>query len=231
MRRHTLLVLALVAAGASTPLLAQATLPADWDRKVSAVVPEPLRAERVTEGGRRFDAKRRASLDAMKAANAEMKSVFLSREATDGNRRLSLNVFRDDRRKATLAAVDTLLEMRGLVSKKEWKEIWPEGYFEMPLPSQLLAVKVQEALPGVVSDPARLKAAQDVAAGLVAAFIFAVQMLNFPVANGTSGHLLGGALAAVLVGPWTAVLCMSTVFIVQCLLFADGGIMMQSPGL
>ena len=169
MRRHTLLVLALVAAGASTPLLAQATLPADWDRKVSAVVPEPLRAERVTEGGRRFDAKRRASLDAMKAANAEMKSVFLSREATDGNRRLSLNVFRDDRRKATLAAVDTLLEMRGLVSKKEWKEIWPEGYFEMPLPSQLLAVKVQEALPGVVSDPARLKAAQDVAAGLVAA--------------------------------------------------------------
>src|SRR6478609_4952343 len=61
-------------------------------------------------------------------------------------------------------------------------------------------------------------------AGLVAAFIFAVQMLNFPVASGTSGHLLGGALAAVLVGPWTAVLCTSTVFLVQCLLFADGGI-------
>jgi cobalt/nickel transport system permease protein len=61
-------------------------------------------------------------------------------------------------------------------------------------------------------------------AGLVAAFIFAVQMINFPVASGTSGHLLGGALAAVLVGPWTAVLCTSTVFIVQCLLFADGGI-------
>jgi cobalt/nickel transport system permease protein len=61
-------------------------------------------------------------------------------------------------------------------------------------------------------------------AGLVAAFIFAVQMLNFPVASGTSGHLLGGALAAVLVGPWTGILCMSTVFLVQCLLFADGGI-------
>ncbi len=61
-------------------------------------------------------------------------------------------------------------------------------------------------------------------AGLVAAFVFAVQMLNFPVASGTSGHLLGGALAAVLVGPWTAVLCMSTVFLVQCLLFADGGV-------
>lgn len=61
-------------------------------------------------------------------------------------------------------------------------------------------------------------------AGLVAAFVFAVQMLNFPVASGTSGHLMGGALAAVLVGPYTAVLCTSTVFIVQALLFADGGI-------
>jgi cobalt/nickel transport system permease protein len=61
-------------------------------------------------------------------------------------------------------------------------------------------------------------------AGLVAAFVFAVQMLNFPVGVGTSGHLMGGALAAVLVGPWTAVLVMSVVLIVQALLFADGGL-------
>lgn len=61
-------------------------------------------------------------------------------------------------------------------------------------------------------------------AGLVATFVFATQMLNFPVAGGTSGHLLGGALAAVLVGPATAVLCLSVVLLVQCLLFADGGI-------
>jgi cobalt/nickel transport system permease protein len=61
-------------------------------------------------------------------------------------------------------------------------------------------------------------------AGLVAAFVFSTQMLNFPVAGGTSGHLLGGALAAVLVGPYTALLCMSVVFVVQCLLLADGGI-------
>lgn len=61
-------------------------------------------------------------------------------------------------------------------------------------------------------------------AGLVAAFIFAVQMLNFPVAAGTSGHLLGGALAAVLVGPHTAVLCMAVVLLVQAFFFADGGI-------
>ena len=61
-------------------------------------------------------------------------------------------------------------------------------------------------------------------AGLVAAFVFAGQMMNFPVGAGTSGHLLGGALAAVLVGPWTAVLCISTVLMVQGLFMADGGI-------
>ncbi|MGH9229782.1 MAG: energy-coupling factor ABC transporter permease [Acidimicrobiales bacterium] len=61
-------------------------------------------------------------------------------------------------------------------------------------------------------------------AGLVAAFVFAVQMLNFPVAGGTSGHLLGGALAAVLVGPAVGAVCVSVVLAVQALLFADGGL-------
>ena len=61
-------------------------------------------------------------------------------------------------------------------------------------------------------------------AGLVAAFIFALQMLNFPVASGTSGHLLGGALAAVLVGPWVGTVCVGIVLFVQALLFADGGL-------
>ncbi|MDF6042958.1 energy-coupling factor ABC transporter permease [Streptomyces sp. JH14] len=61
-------------------------------------------------------------------------------------------------------------------------------------------------------------------AGLVAAFVFAVQMLNFPVAAGTSGHLLGGALAAILVGPCTGVLCISVVLLMQGILFADGGL-------
>jgi cobalamin biosynthesis protein CbiM len=61
-------------------------------------------------------------------------------------------------------------------------------------------------------------------AGLTAAFVFAVQMLNFPVAGGTSGHLLGGVLAAVLVGPWVGTLCVSVVLTMQCLLFADGGV-------
>jgi cobalt/nickel transport system permease protein len=61
-------------------------------------------------------------------------------------------------------------------------------------------------------------------AGLVAAFIFAVQMLNFPVLPGVSGHLLGGALAAILVGPWVGALCITIVLVVQSLVFADGGL-------
>src|SRR5919206_171804 len=61
-------------------------------------------------------------------------------------------------------------------------------------------------------------------AGLTAAFVFAVQMMNFPVGAGTSGHLIGGALTAVLVGPWTAVLCMTVVLLVQAVVFADGGL-------
>ena len=61
-------------------------------------------------------------------------------------------------------------------------------------------------------------------AGLVAAFVFATQMLNFPVGAGTSGHLLGGALAAVLVGPWTGVLVHERRAARAGLLFADGGI-------
>ena len=60
--------------------------------------------------------------------------------------------------------------------------------------------------------------------GLVAAFVFAAQMLNFPVANGTSGHLLGGVLAAVLVGPFAGALAVTVVVVVQAFLFADGGL-------
>ena len=60
--------------------------------------------------------------------------------------------------------------------------------------------------------------------GVLAAFIFAAQMLNFPVAGGTSGHLIGAALAAVLLGPWAGVLIMTCVLGVQCLVFQDGGL-------
>ncbi|MEZ5077530.1 MAG: energy-coupling factor ABC transporter permease [Solirubrobacterales bacterium] len=60
--------------------------------------------------------------------------------------------------------------------------------------------------------------------GVLAAFVFAAQMLNFPVAGGTSGHFLGATLAAVLLGPWLACLVLAVVLIVQAFVFADGGI-------
>ena len=61
--------------------------------------------------------------------------------------------------------------------------------------------------------------------GVLAAFIFAAQMLNFPIAGGTSGHLIGAALAAIMLGPWAAVLIMSCVLIAQSLIFQDGGLL------
>ena len=61
--------------------------------------------------------------------------------------------------------------------------------------------------------------------GLSAAFVFAAQMLNFPVAGGTSGHLLGGVLAAVLIGPGAAAIVIACVLMVQALIFSDGGVL------
>jgi cobalt/nickel transport system permease protein len=67
--------------------------------------------------------------------------------------------------------------------------------------------------------------------GVMAAFIFAAQMINFPVAGGTSGHLLGGALAAIILGPWAAMLVMTAVIAVQGLLFQDGGLLVMGANI
>ncbi|MGW0807534.1 energy-coupling factor ABC transporter permease [Nonomuraea sp. NPDC002799] len=100
----------------------------------------------------------------------------------------------------------------------------PDGFFNAV--TSISAGAVAAAGVGVCLRGARRELDDRTApmAGLVAAFIFAVQMLNFPVAAGTSGHLLGGALAAILVGPYTGVLCMAVVLLVQGVFFADGGL-------
>ena len=67
--------------------------------------------------------------------------------------------------------------------------------------------------------------------GIMAAFIFAAQMLNFPVAGGTSSHLLGGALAAIVLGPWAGMLVMTAVIAVQALLFQDGGLIVMGANI
>ena len=61
--------------------------------------------------------------------------------------------------------------------------------------------------------------------GILAAFVFAAQMLNFPIAGGTSGHVIGAALVAIMLGPWAGVLIMSCVLIAQSLIFQDGGLL------
>ncbi len=100
----------------------------------------------------------------------------------------------------------------------------PDGFLDAP--TSVVTGAVAVAGVGLALRGARKELDDRAApmAGLVATFVFATQMLNFPVGAGTSGHLLGGALAAVLVGPWTGLLCVSVVLIVQALLFADGGI-------
>ena len=72
---------------------------------------------------------------------------------------------------------------------------------------------------------ARLIASQPILMGVLGAFIFAAQMFNFPVATGTSGHLLGGVLAGFLLGPWAGTIVMATVIGIQALLFQDGGLL------
>lgn len=103
----------------------------------------------------------------------------------------------------------------------------------MHIPDGFIDLKTSAAVAtaGVIGVGAALRGAKNQLteksaplAGLTAVFVFAVQMLNFPVAAGTSGHLLGGALAAVLVGPYAATLAITVVLIIQAFLFADGGL-------
>ncbi|KUN87846.1 cobalt ABC transporter permease [Streptomyces bungoensis] len=100
----------------------------------------------------------------------------------------------------------------------------PDGFIDAPTSAAAGAVAAGALAVSLRGARRELDERTAPLAGLVAAFIFAVQMLNFPVAAGTSGHLLGGALAAILVGPYTGVLCVSVVLLMQGVLFADGGL-------
>lgn len=100
----------------------------------------------------------------------------------------------------------------------------PDGFLDVP--TSVATGVVAVAVVGAALRRAEREIAETGPAlpGLAAAFVFAAQMVNFPVGAGTSGHLLGGALAAALVGPWAAVVVLTSVLLVQGLLFADGGL-------
>lgn len=100
----------------------------------------------------------------------------------------------------------------------------PDGFFDAPTSIATGAAAAAGVAVALRKSRDELDEKQAPLAGLTATFIFATQMVNFPVGAGTSGHLIGGVLAAVLVGPWTAVLVMSVVLLLQALLFADGGL-------
>ncbi len=100
----------------------------------------------------------------------------------------------------------------------------PDGYLSTPVLVGMDMVAAGVVAYGVKAVEKRLGERQVPALAVTAAFIFAAQMINVPVPGGTSGHLLGGVLAAILLGPWAAVLVMATVIATQCFLFGDGGI-------
>jgi len=100
----------------------------------------------------------------------------------------------------------------------------PDGFIDIPTSAGAGVVAVAGLAVCIRKSADTLDEREIPLAGLTAAFIFAAQMLNFPVASGTSGHLLGGVLAAVLVGPYLGALCVSVVLLVQALMFADGGL-------
>lgn len=100
----------------------------------------------------------------------------------------------------------------------------PDGFIDVPTSAAAGAIAAAGIAVSLRGARRELDDRTAPMAGLVAAFVFAAQMINFPVAAGTSGHLLGGVLAAVLVGPYTGALCIAVVLLVQGLFFADGGL-------
>jgi len=100
----------------------------------------------------------------------------------------------------------------------------PDGFIDPKTSAAFAAASVAGVTYALKGAKRQLSEKSAPLAGLTAVYVFAVQMLNFPVAAGTSGHLLGGALAAVLVGPFAASLAITVVLIIQGFLFADGGL-------
>lgn len=100
----------------------------------------------------------------------------------------------------------------------------PDGFLNIPV--SLVGWMLSILLIGLALRQTRtdLGERQTPLMGILAAFVFAAQMINFPVVGGTSGHLIGGTLVAILLGPWAAVLVMTCVVAVQALIFQDGGL-------
>jgi len=100
----------------------------------------------------------------------------------------------------------------------------PDGFINVPTSAGFGIAAASGVWQGLRKAARELDDRRIPLAGLAAAFVFAAQMINFPVAAGTSGHLIGGVLAAVLVGPWLGTVVLTVVLVVQGVFFADGGL-------
>jgi len=100
----------------------------------------------------------------------------------------------------------------------------PDGFLDLKTWVGTTAVSIGALTYGVRATRERLQEREIPFMAVMAAFIFAAQMINFPIVGATSGHLIGGVLAAILLGPWTASIVMTTILVIQALLFGDGGI-------
>ena len=107
----------------------------------------------------------------------------------------------------------------------------PDGFLSVPVAVAMWVVTAGVLVIAVRRTNASLDERAVPLLGVMAAFIFAAQMFNFPVIGGTSGHLLGGVLAAVLLGPWAGTLVMASVVAVQGLLFQDGGLLVMGANI
>ena len=107
----------------------------------------------------------------------------------------------------------------------------PDGFLSLSISIILWIITIVLLAVAVRKTQGQLGERQIPLMGIMAAFIFAVQMLNFPVVGGTSGHLLGGALAAIVLGPWAGMLVMASVIGLQALLFQDGGLVVMGANI
>lgn len=107
----------------------------------------------------------------------------------------------------------------------------PDRFLSVPVSLAMWAVTIVVLVIAVARTNRDLDEKAVPLMGVMAAFIFAAQMINFPVAGGTSGHLLGGVLAAVLLGPWVGTIVMTAVIAVQALAFSDGGLVVMGANI
>jgi cobalt/nickel transport system permease protein len=107
----------------------------------------------------------------------------------------------------------------------------PDGFLSLPIALLCWVLAIILLAIAIRQTQGTLGERQIPLMGVMAAFIFAAQMINFPVAGGTSGHLLGGALAAIVLGPWAGMLVMASVIAVQALLFQDGGLLVMGANI